>query len=135
MTQRKYGDETIISADGSYRAGYVDEYGNRIERTPMTHPHGYDGYVTHRAGENKEVHSTIYSDRLSQWDYKKTDTLKRKHFGDAGDWWNTREPKAIQAFLSEYFSRPIKIIFIMQYCNLSSGYPCWRFDVRYLDKN
>ncbi len=123
-----------LSMDGNniiYYSPYKDEFGNNVERTPATHPYSYDGYVTWRGGKNEEVTSTIYSDRLSQWDYKKTEELKMKHFGNKGDWFSQRRPKAIESFLRDYTENPnLKLIFIMEYCNQSSGYPLWRFDYK-----
>lgn len=120
-----------ISPDGMIfrNSMYRDEHGRPVERTPDKYPYSYDGYVTWRGGENSEVNSTIYSDRLSQWDYDKCKNLKLKYFGKTGDWWSSFDPKQIEAFLREWCEDPeLKLIFIMQYCNASSGYPVWRFD-------
>jgi hypothetical protein len=106
----------------------VDEFGNPVERTKFDHPYSYDGYVTYRNGKNEEATSTVYSDRILRQDYEKTRKLMKKHFGDTSDYYNDREPEKIEEFLSEYLDKKIKIIFIMEYCNKSSGYPLWRFD-------
>ncbi len=108
----------------------VNEFGKQVERTKSEYPYSYDGFVTYRSGKNEEVDNTIYSDRLQQWDYVKTDKLKLKHFGDKGDYYDGRSPKKIEKFLSEYLEKEVKIIFIMEYCNMSSGYPVWRFDIK-----
>lgn len=53
----------------------------------------------------------------------------KKHFGNEGDYWYNRDPNRIEEFLKEYFNKPnLKLIFIMEYCNASDGYPVWRFD-------
>ena len=127
---------TFISLDGmvTYCSPYVDEHGNAVERTKDKYPYTYDGFVTWRGGENSEVTGTVYSDRLLQWNYQKTRDLMQKHFGNTGDYYSSRSPKQIQAFLSEYFEEEIELIFIMEYCNVSSGYPLWRFDFKNLKK-
>ena len=118
-----------IGPDGSMTSGLVDEHGKAISRTPSTHPYSYDGFVTWRGGKNKEANNTIYSDRLWQWDYKKADKLCIKHFGDKSQYFGNRTPEQIEAFLRDFTDNPnLKLIFIMEYCNQSSGYPLWRFE-------
>jgi len=107
----------------------IDEHGNTVKRTKHTHPYNYDGHVIWRDGENAEADDTIYSDRLLQWDYDKHNRLCEKHFGNQGQRWNNRDPKKIESFLRDWCdNQKLKLVFIMEYCNQSSGYPCWRFD-------
>jgi hypothetical protein len=109
--------------------GPIDEHGNQVKRTKQSHPYSYDGFILHRFGPNSEATSTIYSDRLLQWDWDKHNRLCMKHFGDERQYWNNRDPKKIEAFLRDWCEDPeLKLIFIMEYCNQASGYPCWRFD-------
>jgi len=109
--------------------GKVDENDDPVKRTKRSHPYSYDGFVQWRGGENKEATSTIYSDRLLQWDFDKHDELCMKHFGNEGQYWNDRDPKKIEAFLRDWTDdQTLKLIFVMEYCNVSSGYPVWRFD-------
>jgi len=106
----------------------VDEFDRPVERTKQEHPYSYDGFVTYRNGKNEEINNDVYSDRLLQWNYNKSRVLMQKYFGESGDYWSGRNPKKIQKFLSEYFDKPnLKLILIMEYCNVSSGYPVWRF--------
>ena len=112
----------------------VDEHGTPVKRTKQEYPYSYDGFVSWRGGENKEANNTIYSDRLLQWDFAKHDRLCEKHFGNKGQYWNSREPKLIEAFLRDWLvDQNLKLIFVMEYCNVSSGYPCWRFDFKQTD--
>lgn len=114
---------------GVMRVGPIDEHGNVVSRTKETHPYNYDGFVQWRGGPNSAANGTIYSDRLLQWDYDKHNLLCKKHFGNRGQWWNQREPEKIEAFLRDWCDEPnLKLILVMEYCNQSSGYPCWRFD-------
>lgn len=124
--------ENYITMDGYvFRHTEVNEFGNPVSRTKSEYPYSYDGFVTYRNGDNSEVNGTIYSDRISQQDYSKTERLKKKHFGDTSDYYSNANPKKIESFLSEYLDRDIKLILIMEYCNVSSGYPVWRFDIKY----
>jgi hypothetical protein len=120
----------VMSADGTYTiGGLVDEHGKQITRTPSTHPYSYDGFITHRLGKNEEANDTIYSDRLLQQDFKKHNELCKKHFGNEGQYWYDRTPEKIEAFLRDWCDAPkLKLVFVMEYCNVSNGYPTWRFD-------
>jgi len=105
-----------------------DEFNRPVERTKSEHPYSYDGFVTYRNGKNEEINGDVYSDSLLQWNYAKSRELMKKHFGESGDYWNFRGSKNIEKFLSEYFDKPnLKLILIMKYCDMSSGYPVWRF--------
>lgn len=118
------------TADGYFFTdlGPVDEYGKPVSRTKSSHPYSYDGFITWRGGENEEVNDTTYSDRLFQQDFRKYDQLCDKHFGDKSQYFSRREPEKIEAFLRDWYNKPkLKLIFIMEYCNVSSGYPLWRF--------
>lgn len=121
-----------IQEDLIHFCRYVDEFNNPIKRTPSEYSYSYDGYIIYRSAPNDEVNATVWSDRIYQQDSTKFNHLCLKHFGDKGQYFSDRDPKLIQSFLSEYFDKPeLKLIFIMQYCNRSSGYPLWRFAVNY----
>ena len=122
---------TVVNMFGETYSPYVDEFGKPIKRTPFEYPYSYDGFVTYRGGENSEANNTIYSDRLLQWDYEKCRKMMKKHFGESGDYWNNRSPKKIESFLKEWCGdKNLKLIFVMEYCNVSNGYPVWRFDFK-----
>jgi hypothetical protein len=113
---------------GAYH-GPVDEFDNPVKRTKQTHPYTYDGFIVWRGGKNEEANGTIYSDRLYLWNFKKHDELCKKHFGDEKQYWSQRDPKLIEKFLQDWCENPkLRLIFVMEYCNQSSGYPVWRFD-------
>ncbi len=121
----------FVKLFNTYHLDCVDEYDNPVHKTKYEHPYSYDGFVTYRNGKNEEANITLYSDRLLQWDYNKTRELMKKHFGNSGDYYDNRSPKAIESFLAEYTNNPtLKLIFIMEYCNASNGYPVWRFDCK-----
>ncbi len=122
--------ETITGMHSTLGIGSgVDEYGKPVSRSKATHPYTYDGFVQWRGGANNEANSTIYSDRLFQWNAAKHDELCMKHFGNTGQYWNLREPEKIESFLRDWTeNQNLKLIFVMEYCNQATGYPCWRFD-------
>lgn len=107
---------------------YVDLKGNPIERTPNSHPYSYDPYVVFKLGEEKEATTAVYSDRIRQWDYQKTKDLEKKYFKDTGDYYTNRNSSDIQSYLRERFDSPdLKLIYMLQGCNVSNGYPYWIF--------
>jgi len=108
---------------------YVDEYGHQVKRTKIAHPYNYDGFVLWRCDRVGNNGSTIYSDRLLQWDFDKHDELCMKHFGNKRQWWNDRDHDKIEAFLRDWIdNQNLHLFLIMEYCNQSTGYPVWRFD-------
>jgi hypothetical protein len=128
-----YEDDVWYSSDGNitYGSGMIDEFDKPIKKTPSKYPYSYDGYITHRAGENKEANGTIYTDRLNMWDHKKCHELKQKHFGNQSDYWSDFSPDQIEAFLRDWCDdQELKLIFVMQYCNVSNGYPLWRLEFK-----
>ena len=115
---------------------YEDSYGFPIERTPNKYPYSYDGYVIHRLLPQSEANNTLYTDRLSMWDYEKKKRLMKKHFVKTGDWWNEHTPAEIESFLRDWCEDPeLELVCVMQYCNVSNGCPLWRLDFKQTMKN
>ena len=112
-----------------FTATHVNEFNQPIERTPFSHPYSYDGFVVWRGGKNEEANMTVYSDRLRQWDSAKFEKLSKKYCNPHS--LSNQEPTLIEKFLQEYNNDPeLKLILVMKYCNVSSGYPVWRFDYK-----
>lgn len=63
-------------------------------------------------------------------DYKKYNRLCKEIWGDESQYFDDRQPKDIEKFLSMFFDREIKLARIREECNQSSGYPYWRFDYK-----
>ena len=120
MYKDMYGEEI--------KTEFVDLDGNEIKRNPFSYPYNYDEYVIWK-DENfdKEKYSTVYSDRLYQWDYKKYNRCCQEVFKNQGQMFYQREPKEIEKFLSMYFEKEVKLTAVMQGCNQSSGFPYWIF--------
>lgn len=99
-------------------------------RTKGSHPYNYDAYMQYLADDHQLLKgSTVYTDRMLQWDYEKTNNLMQKHFGNQGQYWDDREPEVIEAFLRDWRQDPnLRLIAVIEYCNQASGYPVWRLD-------
>lgn len=109
----------------------VDEYGNPVQRTKTEWPYSYDGFVIWDSRfPNSKCTGTVYTDRLYEWDSDKFNTLRKKHFDNGRQLsWSQEDPARIEKFLRDYLDLPnLKLQLIMEYCNVSSGYPIWRFD-------
>lgn len=90
---------------------------NGMEKTPCIFDNG------------QKPTSTVYSDRLHQWDYKKHNELCKKHFGNEGQYWGNREPELIEAFLRDYLNdQSVLLCRIEEHENRATGYLLWRFD-------
>lgn len=115
--------------DGFFQQLRVDEFGKPVERTKERYPYSYDGFVTWRGGDNEEANSTVYTDRLIREPYY--DELSKKHFGNTGQLFFNREPEVIETFLKDALKNDkVKLILIMEYCNVSTGYSLWRLDFK-----
>lgn len=107
--------------------GFIGEDGEFTKKTKYTHPYNYDSFVVWQ-GEGKATNS-VYTDRLFQWDWDKHNTLCMKHFGNKGQYWGNRDPEKIESFLRDYMDKPkLKLVKNVEYCNVATGYPCWRLD-------
>lgn len=116
---------------GEISSLYVDEYDNPVERTKDKYPYTYDGFVVYRLGKNEEITGTVYSDRMLQWDWDKYNKCTKEVFGDTRQMFYDATPSQIEALLQLYFQKPtLKLILMMEYCNVSNGYPVWRFDYK-----
>lgn len=99
-------------------------------KTKASHPYNYDPIMQFLADEHETLEgSTVYTDRLMQFDYEKANRLMQKHFGDTGHYWDKRAPEAIEAFMRDWNDDPeLKLIAVIEYCNHATGYPTWRLD-------
>ncbi len=130
MTNKNYhtGEFGII-----FNSRYQDEHGNPVSRTKHEYPYSYDGFVTHRLKSDKKTNCTVYSDRIHCGE--KYDIAAKKNFGNTGQMFFDRKPKDIEQFLRDYYDIPeIELTLVMEYCNVSSGFPLWRFDF-YMPRN
>ena len=109
----------------------MDENGQFVanRKSKLDHPYDYDPFPNFIADTELKAKSTIYTDRLFRWDSKKHDDLCLKYFGNQGQYWDRREPEAIQNFLREYLQdSSVVLVSVIEYCNPSSGYPYWRLN-------
>ncbi len=98
-------------------------------RTRLTHPYSYDPFTVW-GGKNEKCNNSVYSDRMRQWDYEKYNRIGQALF-NTGDmaWFNTGNAKKIEQFLREYNGdNTLELTRVVEYCNVSTGYPVWRLD-------
>lgn len=105
--------------------------------TQMTHPYSYDPFTVW-GKRNKKCNNSVYTDRMSLWDFNKFEKIGAKVFGNSGSggWFDAGSPngrkgheKKVEQFLCEYFDdKTIELTRVIQYCNMSTGFPTWRLD-------
>ena len=77
-----------------------------------------------------EPTSSVYSDRLFQWNPEKYNRCSREVWNNEGQDFSARVPDDIEKFLRKYFEKEDLVLCqILQGENHSSGYPVWRFDI------
>jgi len=100
-----------------------------ITKDRHNYPYTYSPFlIFFNEKSKKEATTTIYTDRLLEWDYEKHNSLCKKHFGDKRQHWDCRDSEKIQAFLSDWTGKKVVLVANIQYVNLASGYPVWRLD-------
>lgn len=110
-----YGNEVYYVDDNQIGRHYPP-------RTKATHPYNYDPIILIHASGN--ITSSAYSDRMRSWEPEKFDFAIGQGVGEMRFSWGRTE--AVNAFLHSYYDDPtIKIVKVMEYCNVATGYPCW----------
>lgn len=108
----------------------INEFGDMVKKSKDKYPYSYDGFILFRLLPNSEATNTLYCDRLRS-QYSNWDEMLKKHFGNISDYFNDRSPEKIQNFLRDLLNKPnLLLVFCMEYCNLSNGYPVYRFEVK-----
>lgn len=98
-------------------------------RPKWKYPYSYDPFTIFRHKTETPEHS-VYTDRMYKWDSKKFDALCTEYFGNTSQYFDNRDPKKIEAFLSAYLDKDVILCEIIEYCDVSSGYPTWRLDYK-----
>lgn len=111
---------------------YKDLYGNPVKRTPEDFPYSFDEYVQYKARDfnpyDDSKYSGVYSDRMFGWDHDKYCEACRIAFDNSCvQYFDRRDPKDIEYFLSVYFDKPIYLKAVLKGCNQATGYPYWVF--------
>ena len=92
-------------------------------RSQHEYPYSYSPFIVWGEDRNCEC---VYTDRLFQWDHKLTDALLVKHFGSQNQYFNCKRPELVEKFLQERLNLPnLKLVTIVEWCNMSSGFPLW----------
>jgi hypothetical protein len=108
---------------------YIDMNGNPVKKDKFKCPYSYDEFVLYdnRTKECSENTQTVYSDRLMQWDYDKFNRCCMNVWENQGQYFDNRQPKDIEKFLSLYLGKDINLTLMLEGCNVSNGYPYWVF--------
>lgn len=117
---------------------YRDENGKECQRTPISHPYGYDPYIVFGKPNNEiekdYINGSVYDDRLMQSNYKKFDTLKNDILKNIP--FENCSKETIEKFLESFQDHTVKIdlVRVLKGCNVSNGYPYYVFQYHYKPK-
>ncbi|MNL91238.1 hypothetical protein D3C81_09690 [compost metagenome] len=108
---------------------FVGLDGKVVKKDKFSYPYSYDPFVLwkNKEYEAKEYYMDVYSDRLRMWDNKKFNVCSILVWGKVVSDFGDKKPKDIESFLSLYFCKELILVKIIEYCNVSSGAPYWRF--------
>lgn len=80
-----------------------------------------------------EPNSSMYADRMNQWDHEKYNQSKIKIFGNVSDYFEGQTLEQIEKFICEYLGKEVELYSMIITENRSSGYPMYCF--RFFDPN
>jgi hypothetical protein len=130
MKEFFYFNELDIGESGRKQVipGVTDEKGNLPERTKHSYPYSYDPICQYYDDQHyTQTDGTVYHDHMQQWDSQKFAACRERYSGRVYDWMS--DGRIMEAFLRDYFDKPdLKLTAIIEYCNMATGYPCFRFD-------
>lgn len=109
--------------------GHFKEYDDgEPVKTKYEYPYSYDPILQYGTVESKKCDGSAYSDRMYMWNPDKFDQCFHKAFGHQSDYFSDKSPSQIQSFLREYYdNEKLVLVRVVEYCNVSNGYPCWLF--------
>ena len=90
------------------------------------------GYREIWVGDYTKRDSTVYSDRLFEWNFTKYNRCCEQVWGNHGQFFYNRTPNEIEQFLRLYYEKDNLVLTKVELChNVSNGYPIWVFSFRY----
>jgi hypothetical protein len=94
-----------------------------VEKPISSYPYAYSAFLIYYNYEakGKKVNGVVYSDRLFEQNYYRYNRLCLKYFKDTSLLWHEREPEKVEAWLSDYFEKPVTLIAIVRDCHTSNG--------------
>lgn len=111
------------------RPEYKNIRGERIIHTPDKFPYSFDPYCIFKDSEYDETDpkdiKQVFTDRMKQWDIKLYEYCCKKVFGKTIDCFSAIPSEMVQDFISNYFTKSVKILGLEIGCNVSNGYPYW----------
>lgn len=128
-TDAGYDEMFFVDDEGNLVNARLNAFtGDPIERTKTSHPYSYEPFEVYNNDYNEKVDQGAYDDRMISWDWDKFSNCCQDAFGNSGQIFTYREPKAIEKFLQLYYGNPkLKLTRIVEGCNVGNGYPYWYF--------
>lgn len=100
-------------------------------RTRSEYMYSYSPILRYQGNDTDHPNlSSVYHDRMWGWDYDKYRRCAKEAYGDAGQMGLenhsiTQHEKLLRSFFDD---ETIVLVRLIEYCNASNGYPCYRFD-------
>jgi hypothetical protein len=102
------------------------ERDGRKNYTKDERPYGYSPFFTYGSHKSIEGAECCYSDRYDLWgDEKLKAALAAAGLRGLGGGWNGPDAKKIDRFVKAYHGEQYNLVGIVEWCNASTGYPCW----------
>lgn len=127
-----YFDNACLGGWGGAAYTALTDDGLPVPKTKQMSPYAYSTFVQYDDGSTKGDPRTadpnlliLTSDRIIRHPFY--DRLAKKHFGGAGHYWESRDHKAIEAFLCDITEKKVTLHRVLEGCNASNGYPFWLF--------
>lgn len=119
-----------VRFQGDFVGGmFVGLDGKVVEKDKFRYPYSYDPFIlwVNKDYDAKGCQLDVYSDRLRLWDNKKFNVCSILVWGKVVSNLGEKKSKALEEFLSLYFGKELILSKVVEYCNVSSGAPYWRF--------
>ena len=109
------------------RQVYMNIKGDRVEKTPESHPYSFDPYCTYY-GDHFPEDNVADSDRLYEWDTELFKKCYEEVWGTPYGQTFDAYPPRIEKFLRLYFKNDkLELTGVEKACNKGNGYPYWIF--------
>lgn len=103
--------------------------GKPVTRTRQEYPYSFDDYISYENRDQPLANNSMYTDRMSEWEPNKYKELMQKHFKSENEFWGSRSPTQIEAFLRDYCDLPsLQLVRIWTCCNQACGAEQWQFE-------
>lgn len=119
----------MVLYNGKLITHFVDFHGKPVNKTIDQYPYSYDMFMLYKAPDAVLTTSHIYSDHL-HFQYPNYQEIMQQTLGSTSDDFRQFTSERLEGFLRALLGKPaLKLLAVMEGCNISNGYPLWRFTI------